>query len=98
MEPLEPELRQSLKDAHPGLSDEDIDRVEALNARRFELDPDTDTEELRRLEAEKDALVARAMPRYREVVTAFAQRKAVPRRPPADRVRIRVKRRDEGSG
>ena len=98
MEPLEPELRQSLKDAHPGLSDEDIDRVEALNARRFELDPDTDTEELRRLEAEKDAIVARAMPRYREVVTAFAQRKAVPPRAPGDRVRIRVKPRDGDSG
>jgi hypothetical protein len=98
MEPLEPELRQALKDAHPGLSDEDIDRIEELNARRFELDPDTDTEELRRLEVEKDAFVARAMPRYREVVTAFTQQQAVPRRPPTDRVRIRIKRRDEGSG
>lgn len=98
MEPLHPELRQALKDAHPGLSDEDINRVEELNVRRFELDPDTETEELRQIEAEKDALVARAMPRYREVVTAFAQQQAVPRRPPADKVRIRVKRRDEGSG
>ena len=67
MEPLEPQFREALKREHPDLSDADIDRYEELVALRFRIDPDREADRLRRVDEERDELVRRAMPRYREV-------------------------------
>lgn len=83
MEPRHPKLRDALKQAHPGLTDADIDRVEALIARRFEIDPEKDLEEIKRLDAERADLIRQKMPRYKEVTQAFrGQARPRPPRPP----------------
>jgi hypothetical protein len=46
MEPLNPKLRTALKRAHPGLTDEDIDRTEELLGSRMQFDPDKDSKEI----------------------------------------------------
>ncbi|HEX2317282.1 MAG TPA: hypothetical protein VHJ17_26275 [Thermomonospora sp.] len=96
MEPLHPELRQALKDAHPGLADEDIDRLEELLARRFSLDPETQTAEISRLDTEAAELQQRLMPHYREVTTAFAQQRITRlRAAEGPDVEIRIKPQDD---
>ncbi|MFF8958001.1 hypothetical protein [Streptomyces sp. NPDC014894] len=94
MEPLHPELRQALKETHPGLTDEDIDRVEELSAKRFGVDPERQPRDRARLDDEVDELMARLMPHYSEVVTAFAQRRTRGR-PPAPEPRVRFKSPEE---
>ena len=42
MEPMHPELREALKEAHPGLTDREIDRYEELLAARMRCDPERD--------------------------------------------------------
>ena len=78
MEPLHPELRSGLKQAHPGLTDADIDRTEELLARRMLLDPQKEREQIARLDLERTELIRRLMPRYVEVVQAFRARRAAP--------------------
>ena len=76
MEPLHPQLRAALKEAHPDLDDADLDRYEELLAARFRIDPDREPERLRELDREREALLNRVMPRYDEVTRAFRQRKS----------------------
>ena len=71
MDPLHPDLRRQLKQAHPGLTDAEIDSVEELLAKRFTLDPQRDAEALRALDDEKDELLARLMPHFGEVYQTF---------------------------
>ena len=68
MEPLHPEIREALKLAHPGLTDADIDRHEALLSLRMQHDPATDAERIGAIDAERLELVRRLMPRYEAVV------------------------------
>ena len=76
MEPLHPQLRAALKEAHPDLDDADLDRYEELLAARFRIDPDREPDRLRELDREREALLNRVMPRYDEVTRAFRQRQS----------------------
>lgn len=87
MEPLHPKVRLALKSAHPGLTDAEIDRVEALITRRFALDPEKDADEIKRLDAERVTLINERIPRYKEITRAFAEEaRAKPRRRPPVRI------------
>lgn len=92
MEPLQPELREALKRAHPGLTDDAIDQYEELLARRYELDPETEVEQIRRLDAERAALVRRLMPRYEEVARAFGTGPFRPKKRPPPNIRFKKTR------
>ena len=74
MEPLHPEVRAALKTAHPGLTDEEIDRSEELLSMRMRLDPDTAAEQIAKLDRERMELIQRKMPRYAQVVQASKPR------------------------
>jgi len=98
MQPLHPKVRQALKNAHPGLTDAEIDRVEALITRRFALDPEKHADEIRRLDAERVALIKERMPRYKEITRAFAEEtRAKPRPRPAVRVQRKTRSDDKRS-
>lgn len=71
VEPLQPEFRQALKEAHPGLTDELIDRFEELLAQRFLLDPAKDPERIRELDQAREKLVEETMPHYQNVWQRF---------------------------
>jgi hypothetical protein len=71
VEPLHPDLRTLLKQAHADLSDDDIDRLEELTSQRYALDPDRDVELLRQLDADRDKLLREKMPRYAEAYRAY---------------------------
>lgn len=100
MEPLVPELRALLKEAHPGLTDEDIDLSEELLDERMNTDPDTDPNRVAELDRRRTELIRRAMPRYTEVVRAFnASRGPRPVRDERDRTQVTIKpAADEGRG
>ena len=76
MEPLHPELRAALKAAHPGLTDEDIDRSEELLAERMLCDPDREGERIARLDRERLELIQRTMPHYAAVAQTVSARRA----------------------
>lgn len=66
MEPLSPKMRQALKDTHPGLTDDIINRYELLTRERFNHAP-SDYEDIERIDRERTELLRRYMPRYRQV-------------------------------
>ncbi|MCY7349973.1 MAG: hypothetical protein LH606_04815 [Cytophagaceae bacterium] len=68
MEPLKPTFREALKEAHPGLSDEVIDRAEELLAQRFRIDPDLEPQRIRKLDRQRAALLQKEMPNYEKVL------------------------------
>jgi hypothetical protein len=68
MEPLRPAVREALKQAHPGLTDETIDRVEELLSLRFLVNPDEDPLRIEQLDRQRAELVRREMPRYEQVL------------------------------
>lgn len=67
MEPPKPTFRDALKEAHPGLSDETIDRAEELLAQRFLIDPEAEPLRVQELDREREQLLKREMPRFTEV-------------------------------
>jgi hypothetical protein len=73
MEPLRPEFRLALKEAHPGLTDADIDRYEELVAARFQIDPDREPQRLSEIDRQREELLQTRMPRYREVRQRMSQ-------------------------
>lgn len=76
VEPLHPGLRDALKQAHPGLTDADIDRFEELTAQRFTLDPRENQIQLRALDLERNELLKQKMPQYLIVEKVFEARRA----------------------
>ena len=68
MQPLSPRMRAALKQAHPGLTDEIVDRVEALLALRSQLDPERQAVQVGQLDRQRADLLAQYMPRYADVV------------------------------
>lgn len=92
MEPLHPELRAALKQAHPGLTDEEIDLSEELLARRMGCDPEKEADRIERLDRERAELIQRVMPRYAEVARAFAARTSRPQPRVTSKVTVRIKR------
>lgn len=91
MEPLHPDLREALKRAHPGLTDEDIDRFEELLARVLSYDPTTEADVIARLAGERDDMLRRLMPHYAEVAQAFAAQRRPRAGPDRPGVRTRIK-------
>ena len=67
MEPLSPSIREALKREHPGLTDDTIDRYEALLSLRFEVDPDDDPKRIQDLDRQRIELVKKEMPRFEQV-------------------------------
>ena len=92
MEPLHPELRAALKQAHPGLTDKDIDRAEELLAQRMLYDPEKEALQIAQLDRERMELIERKMPRYAEVAQAFRARMVKPRRRPDRKARVTLKK------
>jgi len=78
VEPIHPELRAALKEAHPGLTDQDIDRTEELLSQRMRCDPDRDADLIARLDQERLDLIRRAMPHYAAVAQAVKARTTDP--------------------
>jgi hypothetical protein len=74
MEPLHPGLREELKRTYPDLTDADLDRYELLTSTRFRLNPDTESAEIRRIDAERLELIRVKMPRLGELENAFVAR------------------------
>jgi hypothetical protein len=72
VEPLNPNLRDALKQEHAELTDEVMDRIEELTHQRFEIDPDADPELLRKIDQERERLLRQFMPRYRQVCERVA--------------------------
>jgi len=64
MEPLKPSFRDALKQEHPGLKDETIDRAEELLAQRFLIDPEAQPLRLQEIDRERAELLRREMPRF----------------------------------
>jgi len=68
MEPLKPSHRAALKQEHPGLTDEAIDRAEELLAQRFLIDPEADPLRVQEIDRERAELLRREMPRFEQVL------------------------------
>jgi hypothetical protein len=76
MEPMHPDMRAALKAAHPELTDEVLDRYEALVAQRFQFDPETQEAEIWALDRQREQLVLQHMPNFRQVNQIVSQRRA----------------------
>ena len=57
MEPLRPDLREALKEAHPGLTDDVIDEYENLTALRYKLDAGAFEESLAEIDRKRELLL-----------------------------------------
>ena len=68
MEPLKPSVRDALKEEHPGLSDETIDRAEELLAQRFLLDPEAEPLRVQELDRERTQLLQQEIPKFEQVI------------------------------
>ncbi len=71
MDPLEPKLRDALKAAHAGLTDEVIDQYETLLAQRFQFDPDREQEKIIELDRKREQLLRERMPKFNFVCQQF---------------------------
>lgn len=92
MEPLHPELRAALKAAHPGVTDEDIDRTEELWAERMRCDPEREAERIASLDRERLDLIRRKMPHYAAVSQAFKSRRTQEQVRAVPKVSVRPKK------
>jgi hypothetical protein len=93
VEPYTPEFRQALKAAHPGLRDADIDRFEALTARRNQMLPDREADAIANLNHEIDELVRTKMPEFDRIARQDAAIKhAGQAARPSPKVEVRPKR------
>lgn len=101
MDPLSPEFRRLLKEAHPGLRDVDIDHLEELTARRFLMPPEERSEERAVERSERVRIIDRQisewkqtkMPLFDRVAREYASmRRAEASIPETPKVTIRPKR------
>jgi chorismate mutase len=77
MEPMRPDFRRALKEAHPGLTDEVIDEYEKLTAMRYRLDQQKFRASVDEIDRKRDELLRARMPYFAQVAQAMvAQRKA----------------------
>jgi len=67
MEPLRPDLREALKEAHPGLTDDVIDEYENLTALRYKLDAGAFEESLAEIDRKRELLLKTRMPQFAQV-------------------------------
>ncbi len=89
METLPHELRAALKAAYPNLTDAIIDRTEALLSARMLCDPETEQDEIARLDRERRELIRKEMPRYAEILQAARAR--MEESVPAERAKVRIR-------
>jgi hypothetical protein len=88
MEPLHPKVRAALKEAHPGLSDADIDHYESLVSARFNVDPSTDPKQLAEIDRLRTEFLRRKMPHFEAVVRQVASERQAPIRKPEISIKI----------
>jgi hypothetical protein len=72
MEPYSPEFRRELKEAHPGLRDEDIDRLEELTTRRAQMQTERDSNIILNLDHQINELLRNKIPNFDKVVRQHA--------------------------
>jgi hypothetical protein len=82
MQPLGNAFRQFYRQQHPEVEDGDINRLEALLAQRFMLDPDQEANEIQRLDAERERLLQERLPDFQRAWEEFqiVERKSRSRR------------------
>ncbi len=68
MEPLKQNVRDALKQAHTGLTDEEIDQHEKLLAERFLVDPEADPLRIQEIDQQRAELLHRKMPKLTQVL------------------------------
>jgi hypothetical protein len=93
---MHPALRAALKEAHPGLTDAEIDRSEELLVQRMLADPEKDQETIARIDRERLELIERVMPRYAEVAQVVKGRLGGARQAPTPGVRVEPKKSPDG--
>jgi hypothetical protein len=72
MEPYSPAFRSALKDAHPGLQDAEIDRLEELTTRRAQTLPERDAHIMLSLDEQINELVRDKMPNFHRVTREYS--------------------------
>ena len=92
MEPIHPNTRAALKQAHPGLTDEDIDHYEELVSRRFQLDPERNAPEIAALDHERLGFLQSRMPHFEAVVRQAAAARARPPQKTESKVEIKPRK------
>jgi hypothetical protein len=90
MEPLRPDFRQALKDAHPGLTDEVIDEYEKLTAMRYRLEQQRYADSLQEVDRKRDELLKARMPHFAQVAQALAARRKMEATAPEPRFKIEI--------
>jgi hypothetical protein len=90
MEPLDPELKQRLKRAHPGLSDADIETLEELLSERPEIATEKGEARERR-NRQWRAFVESKVPRLREIMIEYEQER-IRAEPPRPRPLVEIRR------
>ena len=71
MEPLGDAFRKFYRQQHPEVDEGDLDRLEALLAQRFMLDPTQEANEIQRLDAERERLLQERLPDLQRVWEQF---------------------------
>ena len=67
MEPLKPIVRDAMKEAIRGLTDETIDRSEELLAQRFLIDPEAEPLLLQQIDQKREQLL-KEIPNFQQVI------------------------------
>jgi len=91
MQPFEPELRDRLKRAHPGLTDDDLDEIETLLCQRVDEANDRGGPAARATSSRWREVVATKVPRLREIMQAY-ERDARRDEPPRPKPPVEVRR------
>ena len=81
MEPLKPVFRDALKQEHPGLTDETIDRVEDLLAQRFLIDPEAEPLRIQELDRQRAELLRQEIPKFEQVLQKMRGQEQATQRP-----------------
>jgi hypothetical protein len=71
MQPLGDAFRHFYRQQHPEVEDGDFNRLEALLAQRFMLDPAQEANEIQRLDAERERLLRERLPDFKRVWEQF---------------------------
>ena len=95
MEPFLPEFRRALKEAHPGVSDSDIDRLQELTTRRASIGGERDAQTRLSLDHQIDELLREKLPQFDKVArehAAMQHAETAVRASSRDKVEVRFKR------
>src|SRR5512145_2164722 len=90
MEPLRPDFRAALKEAHPGLTDEIIDEYEKLTALRYQLDVERYRESVQEIDRQREDLLRTRMPQFAQVAQLVAARRKARRPQPEAGYKVEI--------